>query len=194
MRDRKVKKSDANVAGNEKFNSIYSKSCKMVFWTAFKYVKREDAAEEIMQEVFIKLYTRIEEIDDETAEHWLVVVAKNEALNWLKKDETELKVLESLEQKEELMTDESAEQSLLRKEKNKVLGVLRREIFEELKRKNETWYEAYTRVYCLEHPQKQVAKDMNVSIAVLHAMLYRARCWIKREYKEQYTEICDIEK
>ena len=57
------------------------------------------------------------------------------------------------------------------------------DILEALYRKNERWYDAITFTYLLEKPQKEVAEIMGVSPEVLYSMLYRAKRWIRKNYK-----------
>lgn len=194
MREKEVQKINVNITGNQEFDSIYVENCKMVLWTIYKYTQSEAVAEEIMQDVFLNLYDNIEEINMATVQNWLLVVARNQALNWVKRTEAERRILEDMENNKDIVTDESVEESVFKKEQRKNLRGLSREIFQELEKENERWHEAFVRVYCLERPQRQVAEEMNVSIEVLHAMLYRARRWIKRNYQERYTKITDTEK
>ena len=56
-------------------------------------------------------------------------------------------------------------------------------ILDDLYEINERWYDAVTKSYCLNMPQKEVAEEMGVSIEVLHSVLYRAREWVKKRYK-----------
>ena len=54
---------------------------------------------------------------------------------------------------------------------------------------NTKWYDAITITYILEKPQREVAENMNVSLGVLHSMLYRAKKWIQKKYKEEYDRL-----
>lgn len=189
-----VRKLKIEATGNLKFDSIYRKYDERVLRTAWKYTKRKDVAEEIAQNVFLQLYIKIDEIDVETAENWLLIVTRNETYNWFRKNAIELKLFESLEVKKCEPENESVEDKILKEERSRSSDELNREIFQDLRKTNERWYEAVTRVYCMKKTQRQAAAEMNVSIQVLNAMLYRARCWIKKKYQKRYIEVFDIEK
>ena len=42
-------------------------------------------------------------------------------------------------------------------------------------------------VYLLEKPQKEVAREMGISLEVLHSMLYRAKKWIRKKLREEIS-------
>ena len=65
------------------------------------------------------------------------------------------------------------------------------DIFGELYRMNERWYDAITITYLLEKPQKEVAEELGVSLEILHSMLYRAKRWIRKKYREEYDRLSD---
>ena len=44
-------------------------------------------------------------------------------------------------------------------------------------------------VYVLGKPQKEVAKEMEITLGVLESILYRAKEWIKKNYSERYGMI-----
>lgn len=184
-----IKELKGKTTGNEKFDNIYLNSRDRVYKTALYYTKRADVAEEILQDAFLEMYIKIDEINPETAENWLLRVAKNKAVNWSMRSSKETEKIETLEESTgELMSRDVADK-FFAKEHNRKLGDLSKEIFTELRKENENWYEAVMRVYGMERPQKEVASEMNVSIEVLHATLYRARKWIKRKYGEKYTSL-----
>lgn len=178
--------------GNERFNQIYINSRDRVYRTALYYTKNYDVAEEIMQETFMDLYRDIDNIRSATEENWLLRVAENKSLNWLTRMKNESQKLEYLADEKEKLSGKSMEEDFLEKERNKNAKNLEREIFEELQKENERWYEAVTRVYGMGRPQREVAAEMNISIEVLTAILYRARKWVRRNYGEQYEEIFDM--
>ena len=65
----------------------------------------------------------------------------------------------------------------------------RKGIFDALYRKNPRWYEAITITYVLDKPQKEVAEYMEVTLEVLHSILYRAKQWIRENYAEEYDHL-----
>lgn len=87
------------------------------------------------------------------------------------------------------LPDNNPEEEILEKERTDEIVVLNQEIFEALYEKNTRWYEAVTLVYVLGKPQKEVAKEMEITLGVLESILYRAKEWIKKNYSERYGMI-----
>lgn len=78
---------------SSQFNDLYS----AMYVPLFRIVKRitgnEDAAEEIVQDTFIKVldyWSKFETTDD--ARYWLIRVAQNAAINWAKRSSKEHKL------------------------------------------------------------------------------------------------------
>jgi len=44
----------------------------------------------------------------------------------------------------------------------------------------------------LEIPQSAVAERMEISIEVLHSLLYRARKWIRKKFGVEYEEFLEL--
>lgn len=49
-----------------------------------------------------------------------------------------------------------------------------------LSKKNPRWYEAIILVYYMDIPQVKVAEIMEIRKEVLHALLHRAKKWIRK--------------
>lgn len=174
--------------GREKFDSIYNKYKGRVFATALGYMKNQYEAEEIFQETFLELYKQIDKICLETAENWLLTVAKNKSINQLKKLNEEKDKVENLEEGREAIPS-NMYGNLQKIEKDHDYNELGIEIFDELYRENSTWYTAIVRVYCHGEAQKKVAGEMGMNMKRFHSMLFRARGWIKRHYGERYRDL-----
>lgn len=69
---------------------------------------------------------------------------------------------------------------------------LHEEIFAALYKHNPRWYDAIRYVYYLEIPQSAVAERMEISIEVLHSLLYRARKWIRKKFGVEYEEFLEL--
>ena len=175
----------------KEFENVYHKNKGNVYRIAKNYSgSHKESAEEIFQEVFLKLYTHFDKVDEEYMEAWLVTTTKNTAINYMKKRKREyphedIELYSDLHLKGHI---ESAEDSVFRdillKEKKKQSWTILDALYVE----NERWYEAMTMVYCLGRKQKDVADAMGISLDVLTALLYRARKWVKRNYNsDNYT-------
>lgn len=94
------------------FDAIYKKYSRRLFGFVFRYVKQEADTEEIIQEVFIKIWQSREKINEYSSfESFLFTVAHNATVNLLKKRAIEQKYIEhvkSLQRPEQAynLTDE----------------------------------------------------------------------------------------
>ncbi len=79
------------------FDTIYKKYSRRLYGFVFRYVKQEADAEEIVQEVFIKIWQSREKISVYTSfESFLFTIAHNATVNLLKKKATEQKYVEHI--------------------------------------------------------------------------------------------------
>lgn len=73
------------LTGNREYNEIYKKYKNLVLKVAYIYSgDNYDAAEDITQDTFLKLYIGFEELKDGNVSAWLYTTAKNSALNFNK--------------------------------------------------------------------------------------------------------------
>ena len=68
---------------------LYKENVSKVYRTALYYVEDHYVAEEIVQEVFLKLYDNLGDICMESVPAWLITTAKNMAKNYLRDNSTE---------------------------------------------------------------------------------------------------------
>lgn len=170
----------------EGFNRVYNENKELIFRTAIKFSGNYHAAQEIVQNTFLKLYANYNTYDMEFTVKWLVETTKNAAINYGKKSKREIPD-EDVERKlEHSDCAESSEDVVFKAMRDEALKKLKDNILEELYQLNERWYDAMTMVYCMGRSQQEVADELGVSIEVLHSVLYRARNWIKKNYKVQY--------
>lgn len=170
------------------FDKLYEENISLVYRTALYYSENKHAAEEITQEVFLKLYINRENINTKAVSAWLVTTARNMAKNY-KRDCWHEVLREEIYENEEGMHIESPEEDIIAILHHEEYRELVENIFDDLYRVNERWYDAVTITYLLEKPQKEVAENMGVSLDVLHSMLYRAKKWIQKKYKEEYDRL-----
>lgn len=91
------------------FEEIYNTYGKLVYFTIMKYVKNSMDVEDLTQDVFISFYNNISKNDIKNIKYYLVVSAKNKALNFLKQQQKNLildeTVIQSLEDTTNMNTD-----------------------------------------------------------------------------------------
>ncbi len=170
------------------FAEVYAQNVGLVYKTVTYYVKDHYAAEEIVQSAFMKLYEHMDHINMDAVKTWLVTTARNMALNYNRDSRYEFSVEDCPEEQPEFMID-SMEDHMLDKLKSEQYHELAETIFGALFCRNESWYYALTITCVLEKPQEEVAEIMGISLDALRSKLYRARNWIKENYREEFHQI-----
>lgn len=168
------------------FDAVYEANVRDVYRTALCFSGDRHAAEEITQDVFMKLYLSMENINMEAVSSWLLVTAKHMAINYKRDRGREIPSEDSVF---EQLYVESIEDCLAERTREKEYRDLTISIFSELYAVNRRWYEAITLTYLLEKPQKEVAEMMDLSLDALHSMLYRAKKWIRENYEEEFDHL-----
>lgn len=73
------------------FNSLYEKYHQALYRNILKITKNQQAAEDILQDVFVALWERRMELkEDKALNGWLFVISFNKAINYTKKELTRL--------------------------------------------------------------------------------------------------------
>lgn len=84
---------------------------------------------------------------------------------------------------------DSLETEYLKNEINLYKKEFHNKIMSALSQKNPRWYEAVMLVYYMEVPQVKAAEMMGVRKEVLHALLHRAKKWIRKKFGAEYEEM-----
>lgn len=177
------------LTGNREFNEIYGKYKNLVLKAAYIYSGNNyDAAEDITQDTFLKLYTRFDDLKEGNVSAWLFTTAKHAALNYYEKHSHEVLSIDGDEPPEE-PSRESAEEEYSEDALEKDRAKLHDRIFKELLEKSPRWYEAVYLSYYMEIPQARVAEIMGMRLGALHTLLSRVRKWIKKTYGVEYEEM-----
>ena len=166
------------------FRDIYVTNKDLIFKIVMRYSNIDyHVAQEITQEVFMKLYEHFDTYEEEYLLQWMIVAAKNEATDYLRRMAREIpddEMVFALEEQESVM---SAEETIFERIETEDRIREGRFLMDKLYEVNERWYEAMTMVYCDGRKQQEVAEILGVSLEVLHGVLYRARKWVRENYK-----------
>lgn len=166
------------------FRNIYVANKDLIFKIVMRYSNIDyHVAQEITQEVFMKLYEHFDTYEEEYLLQWMIVAAKNEATDYLRRMAREIpddEMVFALEEQESVM---SAEETIFERIETEDRIREGRFLMDKLYEVNERWYEAMTMVYCDGRKQQEVAEILGVSLEVLHGVLYRARKWVRENYK-----------
>lgn len=166
---------------NREFNEIYEQYKNLILKAAYTYSGSYNAAEDITQDTFLKLYMGYDSMKKKNISSWLFTTAKNAALNYRKKHSREIFEIDE--------NWDSEEEQFLEDELQKQRLELHEKIFTNLMEKNERWYDAIVLVYYMEMPQAKAAELMGIRLEVLHSLLHRAKKWIKKKYGTEYEEM-----
>lgn len=180
---------EAKATDSSAFDIIYENNVSGVYRTALRYSGNHHIAEEITQTVFMKLYMNMESVNEHAVSAWLMTAAKHIALNYKRGLKREVLREDLLYYNDETVMANSPEEDFLEGLCKKECRELAEEIFAELYDVNPRWYFAVTVICLLERPQKEVAETMDLSLEALHSMLYRAKKWIRKNYKEKFDRL-----
>ncbi|OHD13704.1 MAG: hypothetical protein A2Z96_07315 [Spirochaetes bacterium GWB1_48_6] len=104
-----------NVGKNEYFTQVFDAHYTLLMRVVYRITGREDVAEEIVQEAFIKYYERVDILPrDEGVKYWLLRVVRNLALNYEKRRGRERKAVEKFFHETRTVSTHEGESSLLK--------------------------------------------------------------------------------
>lgn len=170
-----------------RFDVIYRENHHDMYKVALYYTQQEQAAIEITQKAFYKLFLHLEDVDPNSLRAYMGRMIRNMTYNWTR--DNKIAKEGNIEDYYEDLMIESLEEIIIRKEEQQIAYDLAFDILSGLYAKNQRWYEAVLLVYYLEIPQEQIAKDQGVEKDVISSRLYRAKQWIRQNYRAQYDEI-----
>lgn len=68
-----------------RFNQVYDSVHQAVYANILKIVQKPEAAEDLLQDVFVAFWEKIDDLDMERAANWLFVVSFNRAISYIKR-------------------------------------------------------------------------------------------------------------
>ncbi len=101
------------------FEELYKDFFSDLVWISFRITGSQEASEDICQEAFLRLHSRLEKFPTrQDARYWLIRVAKNLSLNYFKRRKTERKAIKKVKEQplpqmktgEELLLEEESVQ------------------------------------------------------------------------------------
>ncbi len=75
---------------DEAFEYIYDSTHRLVYYQIYSILKSHQEAENIMQDVYIKVYRNIDKYKNDNPRAWIVTIARNEAINQYHKNKKEV--------------------------------------------------------------------------------------------------------
>jgi RNA polymerase sigma-70 factor (ECF subfamily) len=87
----KQTKEKKNVEKDERFKRIYQKYQRRIYWYIYKKVSQPQKAEDLVADVFLKLYEKWDDVADRQQKgivSWIYTVARNASIDALRKSQT----------------------------------------------------------------------------------------------------------
>jgi RNA polymerase sigma-70 factor (family 1) len=166
---------NGNVAA---FDSLFKLYSPKLYGFALKYFRNETEAEELVQEVFVKVWENRKELKSELSfKSYLFTIALNRIRKYFNKKTTSLRYLESLQQEPEFtentaIQDNDYESAL--KQINLIIGQMpprRREIFMKSKLEGKS--------------SKEIATELNISAGTVDNQVSEALRFIRTHLKPE---------
>lgn len=162
------------------FGKLVTKYQKRLFRFVFMILKSKDAADDIVQDAFVKAYTALDSFDkDKQFYPWLSTIARNLALNRLKREAKHTTESE-LESEFENISDESSDplDDLINRENDKKFAKAVISLPEKFRT-------VFVMRMMEQMSYEQIAKTLNISPGTVDSRLYRARSKLLEILKEQ---------
>jgi RNA polymerase sigma factor (sigma-70 family) len=163
------------------FRLLVEKYRNDVFRTVFAVLRDQKEAEDAAQEVFMKIYTSLSQYENQGFKTWMTRIAVNHAIDVKRKQvRRKVEVVDALEQQEGLglaTTKDSVEKEIIDQDRRRLVRKKLNEI-------PENYRAVIYGFYIAEKSYQQMAEEQNVQIKTIETKLYRARTWMKKNWKE----------
>ncbi|WP_462413156.1 RNA polymerase sigma factor [Neobacillus sp. Marseille-QA0830] len=163
---------------DQAFRLLVEKYRNDVFRTVFAVLRDQKEAEDAAQEVFIKLYTSLPQYQNQGFKTWLTRIAVNHAIDVKRKQARILEeTVDDTEQPGLATTRDSLEKQVIHNEQ-------RRLVRNRLNELPDNYRDVIYGFYIAEKSYQEMAEEQNVQVKTIETKLYRARHWIKKNWKE----------
>jgi RNA polymerase sigma factor (sigma-70 family) len=160
------------------FRLLVEKYRNDVFRTVFAVLREQKEAEDAAQEVFMKIYTSLSQYENQGFKTWLTRIAVNHAIDVKRKQARRREdVVDSLEQQVPGTPKNSVEKEVIAQDQRRLVQTKLNEV-------PENYREVIYGFYIAEKSYQQMAEEQNVQVKTIETKLYRARNWIKKNWKE----------
>ncbi|MGG3998439.1 RNA polymerase sigma factor [Anoxybacillus kestanbolensis] len=157
------------------FRLLIEKYSNYLFKTVYSIIRNEKDAEDVTQEVFVRIYLSLPRYQSQGFKTWMTRIAVNYAIDVKRKMQRQREeVMESIEAE----ADERVEVSVMKKEERERI----RQRLEEIPLNYRDVIYAY---YIDEKSYQQIAKEQNVDVKTVETKLYRARSWLRKHWREE---------
>lgn len=163
------------------FKELYTLYSAKVYNTALSYVQNENDAEEITQDVFVKIHKNASKFKGNSSVNtWIYRITVNTSLNVIKKRKrfSFLSFTNQNDEKTQKDVPDFVHPNLILE--NKEEGIL---IFKAIKKLPETQQTAFILAFVEELPRQEIAQIMETSLKAVESLLQRAKTNLKKTLK-----------
>ncbi|RMG28671.1 MAG: RNA polymerase sigma factor [Bacteroidetes bacterium] len=164
------------------FEQLYQRHVRQVYYQCFTYVKDEMIAQDLCQEVFIKVYDKLSQFQYKSSfTTWLYRVSRNVCLDYLRKHQKEMFEKDPAEglQEPEAEVPAVADSELMELKSDQLQHIMDQLKIEER--------EILMMKYAYDWPIEEIAAVMDLSIPAVKMRLKRAKAKVKKRYEEQFS-------
>lgn len=166
-------------AGDEEaFRLLIEKYKNDLFKSIYPILKNEKDAEDVTQEVFLKIYYALPQYKSQGLKTWMTRIAINHAIDLKRKKQRQHETVLEPEVFSTIAQPDCNTITLLMQKEQK--EVVRNRLDEMPPNYREVIY-AY---YITEKNYQQIADEQKISVKAIEMKLYRARNWMKKHWKE----------
>lgn len=160
------------------FRLLVEKYRNDVFRTIFAVLRDQKEAEDAAQEVFMKIYLSLPQYQNQGFKTWITRIAVNQAIDIKRK---QARRREEVAEELELPLVGTAKDSV---EKEIIETDRRRLVRRKLDELPDNYRDVIYGFYIAEKSYQQMAEEQNVQVKTIETKLYRARHWMKKNWKE----------
>lgn len=169
--------------GNEKaFDELYKLTNQRAYYVALEFVKKDEDAQDILQESYVKALSKIRELDKpESFQSWLNQIVANKSKDFLKKKKS---MLFEAEENEvfEVLPDEDLN---FRPESSLDQSELQRTVMEVLDELNEEKRACVLMMYFEELSVSEIAQTLEIPEGTVKTRLFSARKDLKEKFSKR---------
>ena len=160
------------------FRLLVEKYRNDVFRTIFAVLRDQKEVEDAAQEVFMKIYLSLPQYQNQGFKTWITRIAVNQAIDIKRKQARRREeVAEELELPLAGIAKDSVEKEIIETDRRRLV----RKKLDELP---DNYRDVIYGFYIAEKSYQQMAEEQNVQVKTIEMKLYRARHWMKRNWKE----------
>lgn len=154
------------------FYNLYERYCNRLYGFVLRYVKLKTDSEEIVQEVFIKIWENRDKIDASKFESFLFTIAHNSIISMFRKRSAEMKYRDYLKSLQKFEDSSDATLNLQINELNNEIQSLLNKL---TPRQQEVFH--LSRTDGLKH--KEIAKKLNISVNTVKKHITNTTTYLK---------------